>query len=374
MHQKRMIQPYANQLLVINPPNIPLTEVEMDSFALFDVMMNAPHFKYNKRGDIPAFEMIKNSVTIHRGCFGGCSFCAIAAHQGKFISSRSEKSILEEVKDLTTRDYFKGYITDLGGPSANMYKMGGKKITQCEKCARPSCIFPNICENLNLNHKTLTQLYRNASKIPGIKKITIGSGIRYDMLLSKDQNMDQENGLTTYLKEVILNHVSGRLKVAPEHTHSEVLKYMRKPSFTQFLRFYDKFHQINQQNNKNQQLIPYFISSHPGCSLANMAELAIEVKNSRNPKGKNKDAQPHGIESDHVQDFTPTPMTYATAMYYLGYDPYTGKKIEVAKTMEDKKNQNLFFFYHKKENHETIAKLLRNINRMDLLNQLRVKN
>lgn len=237
MHQKRMIQPYANQLLVINPPNSPLTELEMDTFALFDVMMNAPHFKYNKRGNIPAFEMIKNSVTIHRGCFGGCSFCAIAAHQGKFISSRSEKSILEEVKDLTTRDYFKGYITDLGGPSANMYKMGGKKISQCEKCARPSCIFPNICENLNLNHKTLTQLYRNASKIPGIKKITIGSGIRYDMLLTKDPNIDQENGFTTYLKEVILNHVSGRLKVAPEHTNSDVLKYMRKPSFTQFMRF-----------------------------------------------------------------------------------------------------------------------------------------
>ena len=374
MHQKRMIQPYANQLLVVNPPNNPLTEVEMDKFALFDVMMNAPHYKYNKRGDIPAFEMIKNSVTIHRGCFGGCSFCAIAAHQGKFISSRSEKSILKEVEDLTSREYFKGFITDLGGPSANMYKMGGVKTAKCEKCARPSCIFPVVCENLNLNHKTLTQLYRNASKIPGIKKITIGSGIRYDMLLTKDPNFDKANGLSQYLNDVILNHVSGRLKVAPEHTHTEVLKFMRKPPFSQFMRFYEKFNQINQQHNKNQQLIPYFISSHPGCSLANMAELAIEVKSSRNSSDKNKSTQPRGIESDHVQDFTPTPMTYATAMYYLGYDPYTSKKIEVAKTMDDKKNQNLFFFYHKKENHETIAKLLRNINRMDLLNQLRVKS
>lgn len=368
--QKRMIQPYQNQYLVINPPFDPLTEAEMDQFALFESMMNAPHYKYAKRGDIPAFEMIKNSVTIHRGCFGGCSFCAIAAHQGKFISSRSEKSVLEEVRDLSKRNYFKGHISDLGGPSANMYKMGGANMEKCHLCSRPSCIFPSICPNLNLNHKTLINLYQKASQIEGVKKITIGSGIRYDMLLSKDIKSDQMNGLTLYLQEVIKNHVSGRLKVAPEHTDSEVLKLMRKPAFSQFMRFYDKFHQINQKYGKDQQLIPYFISSHPGCNIANMAELAIEVKNSRNRKVVNSNSQNRGLESDHVQDFTPTPMTYATAMFYLGYDPYSGSKISVAKTVDDKRNQTMFFFYHKKENHDSIRNILKRIHRLDLFQEL----
>ncbi len=369
--QKTLIQPYKNQFLVINPPFLPYTEKECDQFALYNKMMNAPHPKYLKRGEIPAYEMIKNSITIHRGCFGGCSFCAIAAHQGKFIASRSEKSILDEVNDLAQRDYFKGHISDLGGPSANMYQMGGDNLDLCNSCARPSCIFPNICKNLNFNHAALIQLYQKARNTRGIKQITIGSGIRYDMLVPKDKTLISKNHLNEYTETVINYHVSGRLKVAPEHTAPHVLNMMRKPDFSNFWNFYQKFYEINKRIHKNQQLIPYFISSHPGCTLIDMAELAIEIKNSRK---SNTDQSHYGLDTEHVQDFTPTPMTYATAMYYLGFDPYTGKNVPVAKTVEEKKNQNLFFFYHKKENHQTINHLLTKINRTDLLNKLRNRN
>lgn len=356
IEQNVVIQPYNNSFIVVNPPFPPPTEQEMDSYALFDSMLNLPHPKYAKRGEIPAFEMIKNSITIHRGCFGGCSFCAIAAHQGKHISSRSETSILKEVEDLSHRDYFKGHISDLGAPSANMYKMEGKNKTLCKSCTKASCIFPNICKNLNINHKPLIELYRSASKINHIKHITIGSGIRYDMLLSDDKT-DKENGLTDYLKEVVNHHVSGRLKVAPEHTSAFVLKKMRKPSFEHFLRFLNKFNTINRQSGKNQQLIPYFISSHPNCTVIDMANLSIEAKK-------------YHLQTDQVQDFTPTPMTYSTAMYYLGFDPYTGEKVPIAKNVEDKKNQNLFFFYYKKENRQKIAELLNKLNRKDILRKL----
>lgn len=371
--QRKMIQKYHEQTLVINPPFPPLTESEMDQFSLFDVMMNAPHPKYTKRGDIPAFEMIKNSITIHRGCFGGCSFCAIAAHQGKFISSRSEHSVLNEVKDLTTRPYFKGFISDLGGPSANMYKMEGINLKICNNCSKPSCIYPSVCSNLSMNHKMLIQLYQSANQIKNIKKITIGSGIRYDMLIAKDYLFDKANQLSEYLDIVVKNHVSGRLKVAPEHTSDQVLKMMRKPSFSQFELFYQKFAQANKKFGLHQQLIPYFISSHPGCTLTDMAELAIHVKKTRSNIQSGSGVL-YGLDTDHVQDFTPTPMTYATAIYYLGFDPYTGKSVSVANTIEQKKNQNLFFFYHKKENHETIQRLLKKINRLDLLNKLRTRD
>lgn len=354
--QRTLIQPYSNGFVVINPPFSPTTEQEMDSFALFDSMMNLPHPKYSKRGAIPAFEMIKNSITIHRGCFGGCSFCAIAAHQGKHIASRSEKSILAEVKDLANRDYFKGHISDLGAPSANMYRMGGKNDALCEKCSRPSCIFPKICNNLNINHKPLIELYRAASKIKNVKQITIGSGIRYDMLLA-DEKTDKENGLTDYMEEVIAKHVSGRLKVAPEHTSDNVLKKMRKPSFDHFLQFLRKFNHINKKFKKNQQLIPYFISSHPNCTLIDMAELAINAKRNH-------------LQTEQIQDFTPTPMTYSTAMYYLEFDPYTGEKVPVSKKVEDKKNQNLFFFYYKKENKNNLISLLSKCRRSDLIRKL----
>jgi uncharacterized radical SAM protein YgiQ len=354
---KRLVQPCAGGIVTVNPPFPPATEAEMDSYALFAQMMNAPHPKYAKRGDIPAFEMIKNSITIHRGCFGGCSFCTIAAHQGKFISSRSEASVLAEVANLSRRDYFKGHISDLGGPSANMYRMGGIDELRCQQCSRPSCIFPKICSNLNCNHAPLLALYRKALQQRRVKLITIGSGIRYDMLLNDDKATDEALHLTEYLEEVAVCHVSGRLKVAPEHTDTQVLALMRKPAFAQFLKFVAKFRAAGKKFGRQQQLIPYFISSHPGCTVENMAELAIETRLER-------------LATDQVQDFTPTPMTYATAMYYLGYDPYSGVKLKTASTYRAKKEQNSFFFWYKKENRPLIKNALLRIGRSDLIKKL----
>lgn len=355
--QRGMIQPYGDQCVVINPPFPPATTQEMDNMALFNDMMYQPHPKYAKRGEIPAFEMIKNSINIHRGCFGGCSFCAISAHQGKFICSRSEESVLAEVEHLTRQPYFKGHISDLGGPSANMYKMGGKDDQLCKKCIKPSCIFPTVCKNLNYPHQPVIDLYRKASKVPAVKKITIGSGIRYDLLLNDDPKVDRANALSAYLHEVVNHHVSGRLKVAPEHTEKKVLDKMRKPGFDRFLLFLKKFNEMNRQSGKNQQLIPYLISSHPNCSVADMAKLAVQAKK-------------YHLQTDQVQDFTPTPMTYSTAMFFLEYDPYTMEKVEVAKRIEDKKAQHLFFFYHRPENREILRKMLQQRGRADLERQL----
>lgn len=329
MSQCTMVQTYKEKTIVINPPFPVATEEEMDRFSFFDRMMNAPHPKYLKRGLVPAFEMIKNSVNIHRGCFGGCSFCAIAAHQGKFVASRSVKSVLAEVEDLCHRDYFKGHISDLGGPSANMYGLHGKDTDKCQRCRRPSCIFPKVCPNLNIDHKPLIELYRKASNIQGIKQITIGSGIRYDMLIG-DAETEKKNNLNEYIREVVQHHVSGRLKVAPEHTVSSVLQKMRKPDFNHFEIFLNKFNKENKLSGKNQQLIPYFISSHPGCQKTDMQALA-------------KTTQKYHLMTEQVQDFTPTPMTYATAMYYLGFDPYTGEKVFVAKDIREKREQNGWF-------------------------------
>jgi len=329
-NQRIIIQNYGNKVLVQNPPYPTLSPEEMDSFALFDAMMYAPHPKYLKRGEIPAWEMIKNSITIHRGCFGGCSFCAISAHQGKYVASRSENSVIEEVNHLIKQPYFKGHITDLGGPSANMYQMKGHNEKYCNMCHRYSCIFPSICKNLNRNHKPLLQLYKKASQISGVKKVTIGSGIRYDMLISDDEKLTQKYALGAYFGEVVKNHVSGRLKVAPEHTEAHVLHTMRKPNFDTFLLFYNQFLQFNKKHHKNQQLIPYFISGHPNCTLLDMKQLSKKVAK-------------HSLLTEQTQGFTPTPMTYATAIYYLGFDPYTGKPIYNAKTANEKKKQNQFF-------------------------------
>ena len=335
--QRTLIQPYGSQNVIVRPPFPVATTDEMDSFALFDRMMNAPHPKYLKRGDIPAFEMIKNSITIHRGCFGGCSFCAIAAHQGKAIASRSEESIMREVEDLVQRPYFKGHISDLGGPSANMYKMHGRDLSKCETCARPSCLVPKKCPNLLADHHAVTALYKKVMDTDGVKHITIGSGIRYDMLLTDDEREKLTLGLGEYLRQVVRHHVSGRLKVAPEHTDSEVLALMRKPSFDHFLSFLRDFNAENRSCGKSQQLIPYFIASHPGCTVEKMSTLCDITHQYR-------------LMTDQVQDFTPTPMTYATAMYYLGYDPYTGEKVHVAKSKQERQDQHLFFFADLPEN------------------------
>lgn len=318
---KTIIEPHGDKYVVVNPPAPLLSTEELDrSYEL--PYTRLPHPRYNGKGDIPAFEMIKNSVNIHRGCFGGCSFCTISAHQGKFITSRSEASVLKEVETLASAEGFKGYISDLGGPSANMYGMRGKDESLCAKCAKPSCIYPSVCRNLENDHSRLLALYRKARNIKGVKKAFIGSGIRYDML-SEDK--------TGYLKEVILHHVSGRLKVAPEHTEDHVLKLMRKPSFTLYGRLHEYFTNICRQNGLKYQLIPYFISSHPGCTEADMKCLSSATKK-------------YGMRLEQVQDFTPTPMTLSSVMYATGLNPYTKEKVFVERNQDRKRRQKQYFF------------------------------
>jgi uncharacterized radical SAM protein YgiQ len=318
--------------VIINPPFSPMNEEEADrTFAL--PFMYLPHPRYDKKGAIPAYEMIQFSVNIHRGCFGGCSFCAIAAHQGKQIISRSEESIIHEVEKITSLPHFKGYLSDLGGPSANMYCMKGKDQKLCNSCVRHSCIWPAVCRNLETNHKKLTNLYRKVDSIEGIKKSFIGSGVRYDLLFP-EWNRNAGRDEAEYLEELVTRHVSGRLKVAPEHTSAGVLELMRKAPFDLFRKLKSRFDQIMKRNGLNFEIIPYFISSHPGCSDAEMRELAGEVKSL-------------GIRPEQVQDFTPTPMTLSTCMFYTGFDPYTGKKIFVARKIEEKRRQKDFFFWWK---------------------------
>jgi uncharacterized radical SAM protein YgiQ len=330
-----IIQAIDDKLLVVNPPASPLSEQELD--AVYDLpFTRLPHPKYSKRGDIPAFVMINASVNIHRGCFGGCSFCTISAHQGKVISSRSEKSILKEIKCIASMPYFKGHLTDLGGPSANMYKMKGQNQDLCKKCLKPSCIFPNICNNLNFDHQPLINLYKKAIEIKGIKKISIGSGIRYDLLISKDKQKSQDFHLNEYIDLLLRKHVSGRLKVAPEHTEDHIVKSMRKPLFSVFLDFKKKFDDINLKYGLQQQLIPYFISSHPACTLTDMNLLSEKMKRLR-------------YYPEQVQDFTPTPMTLSSTIFYSGIDPYTKQKVYCAIDMDEKKQQKKLFFYYRKQ-------------------------
>lgn len=323
-----LVQKHSDRYVVVNPPEPPMTTDEID--ASFDLpYLRQPHPKYKKRGAIPAFEMIKNSVNIHRGCFGGCSFCTISAHQGKQIASRSERSILAEVKKLTENEDFNGVITDLGGPSANMWRMGGRDKELCGKCSRYSCIHPSMCRNLDSDHRPLLDLYRKVAAISGIKHIYIGSGIRCDLFT-------KENHGWNYFREVVLHHVSGRLKVAPEHTSDKVLRLMRKPSFNLFVKTKQEFDSICRQAGLRYQLIPYFISSHPGCRLQDMAELAVQMKRM-------------GYRLEQIQDFTPTPMTLSTEMYYTGFNPETMEPVYVARHPNEKREQNMMFFYYKRE-------------------------
>jgi uncharacterized radical SAM protein YgiQ len=330
----RLIEPCGDLNVVINPPYEAMSEAEADRS--YDLpYMYLPHPKYHKKGHIPAYEMIKFSVNIHRGCFGGCSFCAIAAHQGKQIISRSEKSIMNEIEKISSLPDFKGYLTDLGGPSANMYGMKGKDMDVCHNCARHSCIWPGVCKNLDTNHRKLTNLYRKVNRREGIKKAFIGSGVRYDLLFP-EWNKYAGKTESEYLEELVTGHVSGRLKVAPEHTSQQVLTQMRKPPFSLFRKLKKRFEEIVRDNNLKYELIPYFISSHPGCSDNEMRALAAEVKNL-------------GIRPEQVQDFTPTPMTLSTLIYYTETDPYTGKKVYVARRPEEKKRQKEYFFWYKEK-------------------------
>lgn len=351
----RIVQEVDDKVVVVNPPYPPMTQGELDN--AFDLpYTRLPHPKY-KGKRIPAYDMIKFSVNIHRGCFGGCAFCTISAHQGKFIVSRSKQSIMKEVKAITELPDFKGYLSDLGGPSANMYMMRGKDEKICRKCKRPSCIHPKVCPNLNSDHRPLLDIYHSVDAMKGIKKSFIGSGVRYDLLLheSKDATINRANA--DYTRELIAKHVSGRLKVAPEHTSDRVLEVMRKPSFSQFYTFKRIFDKLNKELNLNQQLIPYFISSHPGCNEEDMAELAVITKKLN-------------FHLEQVQDFTPTPMTVATEAYYTGYHPYTLEPIFSAHNPKEKLAQRQFFFWYQKEYKNQIIAELRKIGRKDLIDKL----
>ena len=355
-HANRLLQDVGDYTLYINPPYPTMTEQQID--ASFDLpYTRLPHPKYAKRGVIPAYEMIRHSVNIHRGCFGGCAFCTISAHQGKFVASRSKKSIMKEVKKVTEMEDFKGYISDLGGPSANMYRMKGKDESLCERCVRPTCIQPNICKNLDTNHHPLIELYKEVDKLPQVKKATIGSGIRYDLFLT-NEDPSGKLGYDEYFEQLMRRHVSGRLKVAPEHSSDEVLRLMRKPSFNLFVKLKKKFDKVNEKHHLNQQLIPYFISSHPACTLIDMAELAVKTKEL-------------GYRLEQVQDFTPTPMTLATEIYYSGYDPYTLKPVFVAKTKQEKLDQQRFFFWYKPENRQYVKNTLRKIGKALWIDKLK---
>lgn len=353
-YAKRLIQKVEGKMLVINPPYQTMTEKEID--ASWDLpYTRLPHPKYKDRGPISAFEMIKFSVNTHRGCFGGCSFCTISAHQGKMIASRSKHSIMKEVDQIARMPDFKGYLSDIGGPSANMYQMKGIDQDVCDKCAAPSCVFPQVCKNLETNPQKMTELYQDISRHPQVKKAFVSSGLRYDLMFDPRSSHPKED--EKYVEQLITHHVSGRLKVAPEHTEDEVLKVMRKPSFTYFHQFKTRFEEISRKKGIKQEIIPYFISSHPGCTPEDMAKLAAKTK-------------ALGYKLEQIQDFTPTPMTVATEIYYSGYHPYTLKKVETAVSLDDKTKQRTFFFWYKPENKAFIKNHLSQMKMFDTMKEL----
>ena len=351
---KRLVQNVGAKRLVINPPFKVMQEKEID--ASFDLpFTRLPHPKYKKRGIIPAYEMIKFSVNMHRGCFGGCSFCTISAHQGKLVASRSQDSVMKEVESITKMPDFKGYLSDLGGPSANMYQMKGIDEKICDKCQAPSCVFPSICGNLDTSPKQMTEIYKKVNAHPKVKKAHVSSGLRYDLMFnkrSKDPKADED-----YVEQLVTHHVSGRLKVAPEHTEDSVLDMMRKPKFEYFHAFKKRFDEICSQKNLKQELIPYFISSHPACTPEDMAKLAAKTKEL-------------GYKLEQVQDFTPTPMTLATVIYYSGIHPYTLKPVKTAISYNEKTKQRQFFFWYKPENKNYIKNYLAKVNQMEIATTL----
>lgn len=355
MHGKTLWQRHGDLWIRVNPMYPPMTTAEID--ASFDLpYTRVPHPRY-KGKRIPAYEMIRHSVNIHRGCFGGCSFCTISAHQGKFIASRSKESVLREVREVTRMDDFKGYLSDVGGPSANMYALGGKDLSICAKCLKPSCLHPTVCPNLNTDHRPLLDLYHAVDSVPGVKKSFIGSGVRYDLSMhhTGDQAIDRAN--RQYNEELITRHVSGRLKVAPEHTSDVVLDLMRKPSFQLYHEFSRFFERVNSAHGLKQQLIPYFISSHPGCREVDMAELAAETKSLN-------------LHLEQVQDFTPTPMTLSTEIYYTGFHPYTLKPVFTPTDPDEKKAQRKYFFWYDPAYRRDITTSLQRLHRTDLLHKL----
>ncbi len=354
-HGHTLWQATGDVVIKVNPMNPPMTTEQVD--ASFDLpYTRLPHPRYRGKR-IPAYEMIRHSVCMHRGCFGGCAFCTISAHQGKFIASRSKESIMREVKQVTQMEDFKGYISDLGGPSANMYSMHGHDLERCKRCTRPSCLHPKPCPNLNNDHHALLDIYHSVDAQPQVKKSFIGSGVRYDLSMHRSGDPEIDKANAQYNEELIRFHVSGRLKVAPEHTSDEVLKVMRKPSFQQFVQFKRIFDRVNAKYHLNQQLIPYFISSHPACREMDMAELAALTKELN-------------FHLEQVQDFTPTPMTVATEAFYTGLHPYTLEPIYTAHTKEEKLAQRKYFFWYDKKYKADIIKSLKKMHRRDLIEKL----
>ncbi len=348
-------QQHGNRVVRVNPMLPPMTTEQIDrSFDLPYTRLPHPRYK-GKR--IPAYEMIRHSINMHRGCFGGCAFCTISAHQGKFIASRSKESILREAKAVTQMPDFKGYISDLGGPSANMYRMGGRDTSICRQCLRPSCLHPKVCPNLNTDHRPLLDIYQAVDALPGVKKSFIGSGVRYDLSMHRTGDRELDAASRRYNEELIAKHVSGRLKVAPEHTEDRVLEIMRKPSFDLYYDFKHIFDHVNKQHGLKQQLIPYFISSHPGCHEIDMAELAVKTR-------------ALDLHLEQVQDFTPTPLTLATEIYYSGVHPYTGERVFTAVTPADKLAQRKYFFWYDRTYRTDIVSSLRRMHRPDLIAQL----
>ncbi|MBR3030216.1 MAG: YgiQ family radical SAM protein [Bacteroidales bacterium] len=327
LHAMMLVEQTGRSFVCINPPYPPMTTEELD--AVYSLpFTKLPHPRY-KGKRIPAYDMIKFSITTHRGCFGGCNFCTIAAHQGKFIQSRSEESIVDEASRLKDLPDFAGNISDLGAPTANMYRMGGRNKALCDKCTRQSCLFPRMCRNLDHSHKDLLELYDKVLAVKGIRHAYIGSGIRYDLFLDENGYLDETS--QPYLEALITRHTSGRLKVAPEHTQDNVLAVMGKPSFRLFEVLRGKFDEITRRHGLKYQLVPYFISGHPGCSMRDMDALS-------------KNNYLKGLYMEQVQDFTPTPMTVASVMYYTGLDPKTLRPLFVERNLERKKRQKSFFF------------------------------
>lgn len=344
-------QQTGNVAIKVNHAHPPMTTAEID--ASFDLpYTRLPHPRYNGKR-IPAYEMIRHSVNLHRGCFGGCAFCTISAHQGKFIASRSKQSIMREVRQVIQMDDFKGYISDLGGPSANMYMMSGRDTDKCHRCTRPSCLHPAPCPNLNNDHAPLLDIYHAVDALPGVKRSFIGSGVRYDLAMHNNDNKRINETNRHYIEELIIKHVSGRLKVAPEHTSDSVLRLMRKPSFSLFEQFKRIFDIVNEREGLRLQLIPYFISSHPGCHEIDMAELAVKTKKLN-------------FHLEQVQDFTPTPMTVSTEMYYTGYNPYTLEPVFTATTRDEKLAQRKYFFWYEPEHRRDIYNSLCRLGRRDI--------
>ena len=354
-HGHTLWQAAGDVAIKVNPMNPPMTTEQVD--ASFDLpYTRLPHPRYRGKR-IPAYEMIRHSVCMHRGCFGGCAFCTISAHQGKFIASRSKESIMREVKQVTMMDDFKGYISDLGGPSANMYAMHGHDLERCKRCTRPSCLHPKPCPNLNNDHRPLLDIYHSVDALPQVKKSFIGSGVRYDLSMHRSGDPEIDKANAQYNEELIRFHVSGRLKVAPEHTSDAVLHVMRKPSFELFKHFKRIFDRVNERYNLKQQLIPYFISSHPACTEMDMAELAALTKEL-------------DFHLEQVQDFTPTPMTVATEAFYTGLHPYTLEPLYCAHSKEEKLAQRKYFFWYDKKYKADIIKSLKKMHRNDLIRKL----